>query len=54
MKTSVAKSSFMGNMMDEETKAQISRILPYKMQPLNEGCRYLGYCLKSNDYTKED
>jgi len=41
MKISPSKSLFLVNMVEEETKEKVLRLLPFKMSSLNDGCKYL-------------
>ena len=46
MSISVDKSCFLFNNVDEGTLGDIARVLPYKMEPIASGFKYLGYVLK--------
>ena len=54
MEINVEKSSFLFNNIDEVTKQQIFNILPYKMEPISAGFKYLGYYLKPPGYGIKD
>ena len=50
MKISNDKSSFLYNDIDEHMKEYISSLLPFKMEPLSVGFKYLGYYIKPLGY----
>ena len=50
----VDKSSFLFNDVDEGIRNDILTILPYKMDPIDEGFKYLGYRLKPLGYGIND
>ena len=54
MKISDEKSSFLYNDIDETCRARIFSLLPYKMEPLDVGFKYLGYYLKPSGYCVND
>ena len=54
MKISIEKSSFLFNEVDEDTRAEIFSPLPYKMDPISVGFKYLGYYLKPLGYCTND
>ena len=54
MSISVDKSCFLFNNMDEGTLGDIARVLPYKMEPIAFGFKYLGYFLKPLGYKVSD
>ena len=54
MFVSKEKSSFMYQNVDEETRRQISMLLPYNMAPITAGFKYLGYRLKPLGYRSSD
>ena len=54
MKISVEKSSFLYNEIDEPTRSRIFSLLPFKMDPLPVGFKYLGYYLKPLGYCVND
>ena len=54
MEISVAKSSFLFNDIDETVRQRISNFLPFKMDPLTLGFKYLGYYLKPLGYGIKD
>ena len=45
MEINVENSSFLYNNIDESVRQQISNFLPYKMEPIVAGFKYLGYYL---------
>ena len=51
---SVDKSCFLFNHVDEDILGGISRVLPYKMEPIVSGFKYLGYFLKPLGYKVSD
>ena len=54
MEISVAKSSFLYNDIDETARERISNFLPFKMDPLTSGFKYLRYYLKPLGYGIND
>ena len=54
MKISEDKSSFLFNEIDDLTRANIASLLPFKMEPLSVGFKYLGYYLKPLGYHVSD
>ena len=54
MQISGKKSSFLYNAINEHTKENIAAILPYKMEPLSVGFKYLGFYLKPLGYHVND
>ena len=50
MKISEEKSSFLYNEIDELTRINVAALLPYKMEPMSSGFKYLGYYLKPLGY----
>ena len=54
MKISEEKSSFLYNDIDEHTRENVAALLPYKMEPLFTGFKYLGYYLKPLGYHVSD
>ena len=54
MKISIEKSSFLYNEVEEVTKAEIFSLLPYKMDTITVGFKYLGYYLKPLGYCTND
>ena len=54
MDISPTKSSFIECRIEGNIKEHISAFLPYQMDPINKGIKYLGYFIKSNHYLKED
>ena len=51
---SIDKSCFLQNNVDMDIRTNITRALPYKMDPLTTGFKYLGYFLKPLGYTVSD
>ena len=51
---SMDKSCFLINNMDVDIGMDIARILPYKMEPISIGFKYLGYQLKPLGYKTTD
>ena len=54
MQISEEKYLFLFNAIDELTKENIAAILPYKMEPLFVGFKYLGFYLKPLGYYVND
>ena len=54
MSISVDKSGFLYNNVDEDILSDISRVFPYKMDPIATGFKYLGYFLKPIGYKVSD
>ena len=54
MSISEAKSSFLYNEVDLNIKDNVAEIFPYKMEPLSEGFKYLGFYLKPMGYHSND
>ena len=54
MEISEAKSSFLYNDIDEIVRTRIRSLLPFKMEPLTSGFKYLGYYLKPLGYAIKD
>ena len=54
MSISVDKFSFLYNELDEEVLDRISSIMPYKMDPIQVGFKYLGYYLNPLSYGIND
>ena len=50
MSVSTDKYSFLYNDVDEETRRHIFAFLPYRMDPISTGFKYLGYHIKSLGY----
>ena len=48
------KSSVIFNDVDEGLRNDIFTTIPYKMEPIDEGFKYLGYCLKPLGYGIND
>ena len=48
------KSMFLEVGLDGEVLSQIKLLLPFNIQPLESGFKYLVFFLKPNDYHKED
>ena len=51
---SVDKSCFLFNNVDMDILGDIARVLPYKMEPIVSGFKYLGYFLKPLGYKVSD
>ena len=51
---SIEKSSFLYNDVDEETRIHNSSLLPFKMDPITTGFKYLGCRLKPLGYRTYD
>ena len=51
---SIDKSCFLYNNVDIDIRSEISKDLPYKMEPINIGFIYLGYFLKPLGYRVRD
>ena len=54
MSISLDKSSFLSNNLTDEVSNNISAILPYKMEPIDLGFKYLGFRLKPLGYCLKD
>ena len=54
MKISLEKSCFLFNNVEEDIRLDIARVLPYKMEPITSGFKYLGYFLKPLGYKVSD
>ena len=54
MNISIDKSCFLYNYVDVDIRFDIARALPYKMEPLSIGFKYLGYYLKPLGYKVSD
>ena len=54
MSISEVKSSFLYNEFDQIIKDSVVDILPYKMDPLSKGFKYLGFFLKPMGYCAND
>ena len=54
MSIGVDKSCFLYNNVDVDILTNISRVLPYKMEPIATGFMYLGYFLKPLGYKVSD
>ena len=50
MSVSLEKSSFLFDDVDEEIRLHISALLPFKMDPIYTGFKYLGYHIKPLGY----
>ena len=46
------KYTFIEIGLDDATKDLIYNLFPYKISPLNDGCKYLGYFISPNNYFK--
>ena len=51
---SVEKSSFLFNEVEDEVLDRISTLLPYKLDPIEVGFKYLSYYLKPLSYGIND
>ena len=51
---SIDKSCFLYNNVDIDIRSEISKALPYKMEPISTGFMYLGYFLKPLGYRVRD
>ena len=54
MKISEEKSSFLYNEIDDIVRENVAAILPFKMDPLSVGFKYLGFYLKPMGYHAND
>ena len=54
MQISEEKYSFLYNAIDDLTRDKIAAILPFKMEPLSVGFKYLGFYLKPLGYYVND
>ena len=54
MSISVDKSCFLFNNVDDDILIDIAWFLPYKMEPIVSGFKYLGYHLKPLGYKVSD
>ena len=54
MKISDEKSSFLFNDIEDSVRSMISSFLPFKMEPLTVGFKYLGYYIKPLGYGIRD
>ena len=54
MSISLQKLGFLYNNIDEETLLSIARVLPYKMETISTGFKYLSYYLKPLGYKIND
>ena len=54
MEINAEKSSFLFNNVDERVRHQIYNIMPYKMEPIVAGFKYLRYYLKPLGYGIKD
>jgi len=54
MSISADKSCFLFNNVNDDTLIDIARVLPYKMEPIVSGFKYLGYYLKPLGYKVSD
>ena len=54
MNISVDKYCFLYNNVDDDIRMDIARALPYKMEPITTGFKYLGYFLKPLGYQVSD
>ena len=51
---SIDKSCFLYNNVDIDIRSEISKALPYKMEPITTGFNYLGYFIKPLGYRVRD
>ena len=51
---SIDKSCFLHNNVDVDIRSDIAKAMPYKMEPLTTGFKYLGYYLKPLGYMVSD
>jgi hypothetical protein len=54
MEINMNKYCILFNDLSDNLKRQIAQIFPMKMEPLDNGVKYLGFILKPNNYTKGD
>ena len=54
MQISLEKSSFLYNNMDDLTRNNIAAFLPFKMEPLSVGFKYMGFYMKPLGYNVND
>ena len=54
MEINADKSSFLFNNIEEPVRQQIFNLMPYKMEPIVVGFKYLGYYLKPLGYGIKD
>ena len=54
MSISEVKSSFLYNEVDQSIRDNVEEIFPYKMEPLSEGFKYLGFYLEPMGYHSND
>ena len=54
MEINAEKYAFLFNNVDEPVRHQIYNIMPYKMEPMVVGFKYLGYYLKLLGYSIKD
>ena len=54
MKISEEKSSFLYNEIDDIVRENVAAIIPFKMDPLSVGFKYLGFYLKPMGYHAND
>ena len=54
MEINANKSSFLYNNIEEPVRLQIFNFMPYKMEPIVSGFKYLGYYLKPLGYSIKD
>ena len=51
---SMDKSGFLFNNVEEEVLNSINGFLPYKLDPITQGFKYLGYYIKPLGYEVKD
>ena len=54
MEINAGKSSLSTHLLSAEELRIISGSFPYRLEDLDGGLKYLGFCLKPNDYQKQD
>ena len=54
MSISVDKSCFLYNTVDVDIRTDIAHVLPFNMEPITTGFKYLGYFLKPPGYKVND
>ena len=54
MEINADKSSFLFNNIEQPTRQQIFNLMPYRMEPIAAGFKYLGFYLKPLGYGIKD
>lgn len=54
MSVNVAKSKTVGNGLKGQEAELITQHFPFELGELDEGLKYLGFCLKPNCYSKQN